>query len=253
MVAPAKEAGRAGVLIREVTPDSPAAKAGLKEGDLILKVDDREVNAPEAVVNAIQGRKAGDQVKLQVLRDGKEQTVEVTLGERRVERFPPIPEFFPRPRVAFLGVRPQELTAERKKELGVTAEKGVVVAEVLPDSPAARAGLKKDDVITEINGQAVANPEELRAAVQKLEPGKEATIKVFRGSEVKEIKVQLRAGPLGFFWPPLFEKDWPMLRDGRFPFEKLPAFDPDPEKLFKELRKRFEEFEPKAKEADPSK
>jgi serine protease Do len=242
LVAPVKDAAQTGALIHEVTPDSPAAKAGLKNGDVITRVGDKEVKGPEAVVEAVQGHKPGDKLKVTFLREGKEQTAEVTLGEHRLPHRLPMPE---RRRGAFLGVLSQELTPELKKQLNVSVDKGAVVMQVLPESPAARAGLHKDDVITAVNDQAVGNPEELRAAIQKLEPGKETTLKVNRGGETKEIKVQLQPAKFGFGVPFDFDKDFPMLKDGKFPFEKFPSFDKDVEKLFEELHKRIEEMQKK--------
>jgi S1-C subfamily serine protease len=248
----AKDAGQAGALIRDLTTDSPAAKAGLKEGDLILKIDDKDVKAPDAVVDAVKNHKAGDKVKLQILRDGKEQAVEATLAERPVEPAMPLLEGFPMQRAAFLGVMAHELTAEVKKELGVQADHGAVVGEVMPNTPAAKAGLKKDDVITEVNSQAVANPEQLRAAIQKLEPGKEATLKIIQGGESREVKVQLQAGSVGFNWPGELGKDWPALKGGRFPFENLPGMDhPEMKRLLQELHQRMQGLD--ENEANPPK
>jgi S1-C subfamily serine protease len=249
-VGPVKDSDTTGAMVHDVTPDSPAARAGLKKGDIIIKIDDQEVKAPEAVVETVKGHKAGDAVKLHVQRDGEEKTFEVTLGERRAVTVAPMPEVFGK-RPAFLGVWTRELNDEVKKELGVEADKGAVVADVMPHSPAAKAGLKKDDVITEVNGQAIANPEELRTTIQKLEPGKEAAVKVLRGNETREFQVELRLGLFGFGGLGDFEKDFPMLKDGHFRFEKFPGAPADIEKLFEEMRNRIRELEQQQKQVEP--
>lgn len=236
------EGDKAGAMIHDVTADSPAAKAGLKKGDVILKLDDKDVKAADAVVEMVRHHKAGDKVKVQVMRDGKEQTIEVTLGEKLVAA-QPMPVLPSPNRPAFLGVWTHALTAELKKQLGVEVEKGAVVTDVMPNSPAEKAGLKKDDVITTVNGQAIANPEELRTTVQKLETGKDATLSVLRGKETREFKVHLQAGPLSFD----FENHFPMLKDGTFKFEKFPAGNEDMQKLFEELQKRIRELEQQPK------
>ena len=71
----------AGVLVTEVVEDSPAAKAGLRAGDVIVKAGDTEVGTPDALHEAMAGTKAGDELSLQVLRKGSRQTVTATLGE----------------------------------------------------------------------------------------------------------------------------------------------------------------------------
>ncbi len=232
----AKDAARAGALVREVTPDGPAAKAGLANGDVVFKADDKEVRDPQTLVGLIQGHKPGDKVKLQVLRDGKEQMLEVTLGERKLAQVPPVPKLPSAARGVYLGVQTQELTPELKDRLKVGVDKGVVVVDVLPHSPAAKAGLKTDDVITGVDGQKVTKPEELRAAIQKMSAGKETTVKVMRGKESKEIKVQLAEMPFGLSWMHDFEKRWPAA-DSRFPMDLPPGLHPDIERRLQEIQK----------------
>jgi len=231
----AKDAAHAGAVVREVTPDGPAAKAGLKNGDIVIKADDKEVADPQTLVGLIQGHKPGDKVKLQVLRDGKEQMVEVTLGERKLAQLPTVPKLPGVRHGVYLGVQTQELTPELKARLKVAVDKGVVVVDVLPHSPAAKAGLKTDDVITGVDAQTVAKPEELRAAIQKMSAGKEITVKVLRGKETKEIKVQVAEMPLGLSWMQDFDK--------RFPMDLPPGLHPDLERRLQEIQKWLREYE----------
>jgi predicted metalloprotease with PDZ domain len=79
--------GEKGAMVGDVTPDSPAAKAGLKRGDRIVKMDDKDVRDPDSFLQAIGSKKPGDQVKIGVMRDDKEQTLTATIGERP-NRFP---------------------------------------------------------------------------------------------------------------------------------------------------------------------
>jgi S1-C subfamily serine protease len=71
-----------GLMVGDVTPDSPAAKAGLKRGDRIVKMDDKDVRDAETFLQAIAGKKSGDQVKIGVMREDKEETLTATIGER---------------------------------------------------------------------------------------------------------------------------------------------------------------------------
>src|SRR5262245_47997126 len=80
--ATAKDAAKRGVMVREVTADGSAAKAGLQKGDILLKIDGAEVKDPMAVVKMVQSHKAGDKIQIHFIRNDKEQMREITLGER---------------------------------------------------------------------------------------------------------------------------------------------------------------------------
>jgi serine protease Do len=224
-----------GAVIHEINAKGPAEQAGLKVGDRIVKIGDKDLKDPEMLVKAVAEHKPGDKLMLSVMRDGKEQKMEVTLAEPPQARVRPKIELT---RHAFLGVYAQPLNEELKKNLGVTVDKGAVVMELMPNSPAAKAGLAKDDVITALGDHAVTTPDELRAAVQKIGAGKEVTVKFMRGKEAKELKVKLGDMPFGFG----------RLHDFR-PFDGKdltlpPNFDREQvQKLFEEMRKQFRDFD----------
>ena len=239
-VAPA-DGGR-GVIIKDVTADSPAARAGLKVGDRVVKVGDQDVKDAEAFVKTVSARKPGDKLAMTVQRDGKEQTLTATLGERpgSVARQPELPLLPPGGSPAFLGVNVQPLTAELRKQLKVDVEEGVVVTEVIPKSPAEKAGLKRDDVITAVGGHPVKGPEDLREQVQKAGPGKELTLAVARGGEKLTLKATPRAGAFGSFVVP---------GDERFPFPEVGSMS-DQGRRIRELERRVDELERRLKELE---
>jgi serine protease Do len=222
-------AAQPGVFAREVDPGSPADKAGLKVGDEITKVGDKEVKDFDDLVNTLAKHKPGDKLAFHVLREGKERDLTVTLGERQPPRAGRPVRIRP---TAFLGVRTELLTPAEKTRLGVTADEGAVVMEVVPGSPAAQAGLQRDDVITTVNGKPVTDPMALRAAVSDAGAGKEVTLKVLRGRESKEIKAKLEESPADVLAPPAFE-------DGN-PLRRL-------ERRLDRLEKRVQELEDKLK------
>jgi serine protease Do len=200
-----ENAAHQGAVVRQVTPNSPAAKAGLQEGDVITRVDGRQVDDPQTLLNVLAQHKAGDKLKFQVQRDGKEKSLDVTLGTRPArqpgEGAPGTPVPRERP-TAFLGVQVvpmEELTPRLKERLGISGEQGLVVMEVLPDSPAAKAGLRHGDVITGVNGQEMKSPNQFRSAVTKAGPGKEVRLEVLRGKEKKDLDAKLGEAPLGGF------------------------------------------------------
>ena len=212
---------QAGVVIAEVMPNSAGEKAGLRPGDVVTRVGNQEVRTYDDLVNAVARHRPGDRLAFQVRRDGKEQTLTVTLGERRP---PPSPEGALPPQAvppgrsavpprgrqpAFLGVRTAPLTADARERLGVTANEGVLVTDVVPGTPADQAGLKVDDVITRVDGQAVPDPERLREAISRAGVGKEVDLKVARGNKTLDLKARLEevpsdigmVGPMGNFPP----------------------------------------------------
>jgi serine protease Do len=150
--------GTQGALIASVSDDSPAARAGFKPGDVIVSFDGKTVEGPRTLPAIVANTAVGRAVPVVVLRDGKPQNLQVTVGnlaDSREARATPA-EKAPESRATEkLGLALQELTPELAKQFGVQSGKGVVVTEVKPDSPAAQAGLAPGDVIREVNRTAV--------------------------------------------------------------------------------------------------
>lgn len=230
-----KDGKETGVHIREVSPDGPAAKAGLMNGDRIIKVEDREIKDPGTLLEMIASHKPGDALKLKYARDGKEHDCMVTLSERPLAKTPNVRDLLGDRQHAYLGVRANGMNSELKQKLGATVDQGVVVVEVMADTPAAKAGLKTDDIITKVNDQSVSNPKELIAVIQKTGAGKDATLNVIRGKESLELKAKLENAPLGWAGLHQFNPPW------MFEMDTLPpGFDSDPR--FQEMKKRMEEW-----------
>jgi serine protease Do len=200
-----ENAAQPGAVVRRVTPESPAAKAGLQDGDVITRVDGRQVEDPQTLLNVLARHKPGDKLKFQVERAGKDKSLDVTLGTRPARRPGEGTAARPSPRerpTAFLGVQVvpmEELTPRLKERLGIAGEQGLVVMEVLPDSPAAKAGLRHGDVLTAINGQEMKSPNQFRSAVTRAGAGKEVRLEVLRGKEKKEMDAKLGEAPLDGF------------------------------------------------------
>jgi serine protease Do len=163
-----------GALVGEVESDSPAQKAGLKTGDIILEVSGKPVYDANQLRNIISSMQPDSKVNLKLWRDGADRTLPVTLGELNPEEA--------RARgngrsddgstEALDGVSVQNLTPQVARELKVPAgTTGVVVSEVAPGSAAARAGLKQGDVIQEVNRRPVKNAAEFEAAVRNSKEG----------------------------------------------------------------------------------
>ncbi len=182
-----------GLVIGMVTPGTPAEKAGLRPGDIIIKVDDKNVRSYDELLRILGTHKAGDKVVLRILRQGRERDISVTLAERR-EASGPLPPM-PGRRMAFLGIATRPLMPPDRARLNVNVDAGLLVTDVLRDSPAAHAGVQRDDVLTRFEGEAVTDPGQLREDVNRAGVGKEVTLTIVRGKDTKSIKVKVGEAP----------------------------------------------------------
>lgn len=174
------EKGVKGAEVEEVVPESAAFQSGIREKDIIQQVDGQAVETPEDLVKLIRAKKPGDEVDIQLLRDGKKQAIKVKLGtapkntEIRNFRMENLPGFegmmedvmkrrgqLPLMREGIRQVRPKMGVQLEETENG----KGLKVLEVAPDSPAEKAGLKKDDVVLHIGDKEVSSIEDVREAI----------------------------------------------------------------------------------------
>jgi Do/DeqQ family serine protease len=172
-------AGTSGALVGDVEADSPAAKAGIRSGDVITAINGEAVKDSNVLRNEIAQLQPGSSVKVTVLRDGKEQVLNATLGALQPASSTPVDERGSQREGAF-GLAVEPLTANRARELGVETESGVVIAEVTPGGRAASAGLRPGDVIEQVDRKPVNTGEELRAALK--DGSRPALLTVHRGN-----------------------------------------------------------------------
>jgi serine protease Do len=162
-----------GALIGDVTPNSPAGKAGLEKGDIILDIDGKPVNNSAELRMHVSLMAPGTKVDVKVFRDGAEKTLPLTLAEMPTEtaRNEP-PENSSED--ALQGITVENVTARTAQQLGLPpAATGVVVSKVDPDSKAADSGLKRGDVIQEVNHKPVRNTVDFESAMRN---AKDATL-----------------------------------------------------------------------------
>ncbi len=148
-----------GALIANVAPDSPAARASLKPGDLIVSVDGQNVEDPNAFDYRFATKPLGGTARLGIVRGGREQTVTIAL---QIAPEMPREEIVIRSRSPFSGVKIANLSPALVDELQVrNAEEGVVVVDVDNGSYASNLGFQRGDVIQEVNGERVTRTHDL--------------------------------------------------------------------------------------------
>jgi serine protease Do len=151
-----------GALVSTVEPGSPAEKAGVKSGDVIVAVDGKAIDQSVDLPRIIGETRPGTAVALQVWRKGATQTLRVTVGEMPAEKVAAATSG-EATKPAKLGVAVRPLSAEERKTLGVDA--GVVVEQV--EGPAAKAGIRQGDVILAFGAAKVETPEHLKKLVDQ--------------------------------------------------------------------------------------
>jgi serine protease Do len=172
---------RLGVLISDVTPDGPAAKAGIKRGDIVTAIDGVKTNETAHLRNLVSLAGKGKKVRVELRRDGTDKSVEVTLGELPADGLGAPNASTPETEETglFAGVSVQELDSVARSRMRIApAIRGVLVSQVEPDSRAASLGLRAGDVIMEINRTETPNVDAFRKAAKATE--RRALVLVYR-------------------------------------------------------------------------
>lgn len=191
-----------GVEITRIEENSPASKAGLRVGDVVLEYNGQRVEGMEQFGRFVRETPVGREVKLLISRDGNQQTLAVTIGSRkdmlrsgdfsvftapRDFKFnmpeihvpaPDIPMIFQSSRMGMLGVEVESLSDQLAEFFGVKG--GVLVRSVLKDSAAEKAGIKAGDVITKVDQDAITSPAELSSAVRSARSKTSFPVQLYR-------------------------------------------------------------------------
>ena len=174
-----------GALIAEVSPDTPAERAGLERGDVVVEVNGVAVASANDLRNQVAAIDPGQKVPMKVLRDGRPRTLQVELAQRPTqpgEEDAPGEEPTESQQHEQLGLRLSELSPQLRQRLQLDDEvDGVVVLGVSPGTPAARAGLQGGDLLLEVAGRATTSLPELEAAVAGKASGENVAVLVRRG------------------------------------------------------------------------
>ncbi|RUM41254.1 MAG: serine protease [Desulfobulbus sp.] len=173
-----------GILISEVADDSPAAKSGLKQGDVILSLNDTPLADVTDLRNKIAMTTPESSIDLQIIRHGHKKTIAVRIGEQ--------PSSFGHPEkqkkargndstLENMGLSLQDLSAELAKQFNYSKGQGVLIAEVAPDSPASRVGLRPGQLIEEVNQIRIHSLSELKKALKNADNPKQILLRIRAG------------------------------------------------------------------------
>ncbi|GBE02580.1 MAG TPA: DegQ family serine endoprotease [Nitrospirae bacterium] len=161
----------AGALVSDVFKGSPAQKAGIKRGDIIVELNGREVRSVSMLRNQVAQSKVGSEVELKYVRDKEKKRVKVLIAELPGE-FTEVSSSAPEEdgnKGGLTGLSVTELTPAIARQLGVNAnEGGVVVMEVDEGSPAREAGIKKGDIIQEVDRHKIRTYEDWKVAISRI-------------------------------------------------------------------------------------
>lgn len=166
--------GVTGAIVADITPDSPAESAGLQQGDIIIRYRGELVENTSELRNRVAGTEPGTRAQVTVLRDDRENTFTVTIGnlneyqEARAEQTSQM-----------LGLTVQPVDEQTARRLGMRSARGVVVTSVDSGSPADRAGLTEGVVILRVGRTPVSSMEEFRKLVQQMAPQGQVLLLVF--------------------------------------------------------------------------
>jgi len=273
------EAGsnESGAIVREVAKSGPAEKAGINVGDRIIGLGDQEIKSFEDLRVRIGAYKPGDKVEVRYVRGNEEKTTTVELTKppvrvRRADR-PELP--IPDPRLPFdgndrdgvpgnppipfpgmeealkkalkpqpmIGVLLERVDDELRERLKLGERKGLIVADVVPDSPASQSGIQVDDLILSVDGKTLTEPEELPLIMKGKKKGDKLTIKLLReGNEVeKTVTVDERRIPFNIG-----------ALEGSAPFEESQSRIDELESRVKVLERRINELEKKLESLAPA-
>jgi serine protease Do len=178
-----------GILVAEVTKDSPAEKGGLKQGDVIVELNDEMTEDVGKFRSQVAGLEPGSKADLVVYRDGKKKDITIEVGKMPNEAKMGLTG---EEGTVDIGLQVQNLTSELAQRFGYEGDKGVVVSQVEPGSPAADAGLEVGTLIMQVERQPVTSTDEFAAAIKKAKSKNSILLLVKQGKYSHFVVINLK-------------------------------------------------------------
>ncbi|MCX6339914.1 MAG: PDZ domain-containing protein [Candidatus Aureabacteria bacterium] len=162
-----------GVVVAMVVESGPAHSAGIKEGDVIRSFGGKPVKSPQELIALVAQKAVGEKVALSIVREGREKTIEVAIGARTEKE---------RGREAGLGLILEEVTPQLAARFNLSAQsRGLLVTDVHPGGAAARAGMRRGDIVLDVNRRPVTGLADWEARVRDAKPGQKFLVRTQRG------------------------------------------------------------------------
>ncbi|MBF0159099.1 MAG: DegQ family serine endoprotease [Magnetococcales bacterium] len=185
---------RTGALIASVEPGSPADKAGLKQGDIIVTFDGKPIQKMTDLPAIVAATPVGKQSDIEVIRDNRRKTMHVVIAQMEEDKESSGMAASHDKGESILGLSMRALTQELRQELRIPAEvQGLVVAAVTSGSPAHESGIRQGDVISEINRRAVRSLADFKQAVHEVKQGQTILLLTIRQGEPRFVAIQIRS------------------------------------------------------------
>ena len=151
-----------GALVAEIVEDSPAQKAGIKRGDVIIKFNGTEIKTMDVLPRRVAATRPGKKATVTILRDGKKKSLKVTIGtleEKKIAKARFTEEE--------LGITVQEITRDLAEHFDLETREGVIVSDVDRSGPAWEGGIRRGDIVLEVNRQTIKTMKDYRLALKK--------------------------------------------------------------------------------------
>lgn len=169
-----------GILVSQVEDNSPASKAGLKDGDIILEFDGKKVENVSKFRILVAQTKVGKEVKILILRDGKKISINAKIGELKENVAQKNED--EKIESKWLGIVVDDISNEYKKQFNINVDKGVVITSIENDSPVIDAGLRVGDVIVKIENMKITSLKDYKNAEKKFGKNEDLLLTVKRGN-----------------------------------------------------------------------
>lgn len=266
---------KGGVLVTDVVEESPAEKAGFEAGDIILKYDGKEVTSPRRLSKLVRKTAPDTKVKVDISRDGKKKTLTAEIEELDPEKAQTIKIYGDKGKKEllldfdddlsllglphlrhwlgsdlWLGIHTVDLTEQLAKYFQVKDGRGILISEVVSESPAEKAGLKAGDILIKADGERIEDTPDLHDVIGDHEKGEELELVVLRKDKEMKLKATLEERPDRKKWRQELKEFPRKLKRMRImaPSHALQDIDVEVEKYLedfdlKDLEKRLEELE----------